>query len=151
MLSLVVATVSCSQSELGSCEPQERLAGWSEIAADRALTCDIAIEVDGMSYHFFYDTYGCVEVDAQFLGNSIAFGEGVAARSIEGVPRHVALALVFPPGSEMDPVCPVWNLWYGSELTRQEDRILQEVVCRVRPPGKPDPQSCTETSDSATV
>jgi hypothetical protein len=150
---VVAATISCSQSEDTTCEPRLRLGDLGEVAADRALSCRSFIEVDGLHYAYFYDANGCVEVDAPFLGGSIAFGAGAVARSIEGVPRHIALALAFPLDSEINPgeCARGWHLWSALEMTRQEARVLQETICRVSPPEKPDPKSCTKASEVAVV
>lgn len=149
---VVVTSISFSQSDDMTCQPQDRLVGWGEVAADRALVCDLAIEVDGLSYHLRYEApRGCVEVDASFLGNSIALSEGAAARTIEGVPRHVALALAFPDPKNYRGGCVGWHLWQGSEIAIQDERALKELARRVFPPGKPDPESCLETSATTAV
>jgi hypothetical protein len=115
--------------------------GWGEVAADHASVCQSFIEVDGLSYHSWYDADGCVEVDTPFLGQFIAISEGVQ--------RHVALALAFPDPREHGAGCVGWHLWNGSELSKQEERILHEAICRVRPPEKPDPQSCIGAASTA--
>lgn len=135
-----------------TCQPQDRLVGWGEVAADRALTCDHSIEVDGLSYHQRYEApRGCVEVDATLLGKFFAVSDGAVARTIEGVPRHVALALAFPDPENHSGRCVGWHLWEGSEITIQDQRALKELACRVVPPVKPDPESCLETSATTAV
>jgi hypothetical protein len=153
LLPLVVATtISFSQRDDMTCQPQDRLVGWGEVAADRALVCDLAIEVDGLSYHLRYEApRGCVEVDEPFLGNSIALSEGAAARTIVGVPRHVALALAFPDPKNYQGACVGWHLWQGSEITIQDERALKELACRVVPRGKPDPESCLDLPTTPSV
>lgn len=135
-----------------TCQPQDRLVGWGEVAADRALVCQFFIEVDGLSYHLRYEApRGCVEVDASFLGKFIALSDGAVARSLVGAPRHVAIALAFHDPKNYDGGCVGWHLWQGSEITMQDERALKELACRVVPSGKPDPASCLETSATTAV
>jgi hypothetical protein len=153
LLCLVVApTISCSKDDDSTCQPQYRLVGWGEVAADRALVCQSHIEVAGLLYYVRYEApRGCVEVDPSFLGKFTAVSDGAVARSIEGVPRHVALALAFSDPMKELGRCVGWHLWQGFDNTRQEERDLQEVACRVVPRGKPDPEPCLETSATTAV
>ena len=152
LLCLVVATtISCSDDD-STGHPQDRLVGWGEVAADRALVCGSFIEVDGLPYGVRYEApRGWVEVDARFLGKFIALSDGAVARSIDGVPRHVALVLAFPDPENHIGRCVGWHLWQWFDNTIQEERDLQEVACRVVPPGKPHPESCPETSVTTAV
>ena len=135
-----------------TCQPQDRLVGWGEVAADRALVCDLSIEVDGLSYRLRYEApRGCVEVDAAFLGKFLAVSDGAVARTIEGVPRHVALALAFAEPENYSWGCVGWHLWQGSDITIQDEPALKELACRVVPSDKPDPASCLETSATTAV
>ena len=153
LLPLVVATtITFSQSDDMTCHPQDRLVGWGEVAADRALVCEVSIEVDGLSYHLRYEApRGCVEVDAASLGKFLAVSDGAVARTIEGVPRHVALALAFAETENYSGGCVGWHLWQGWDITKQDERALRDLVCRVVPRGKPDPKSCLEISATTVV
>ena len=135
-----------------TCQPHDRLVGWGEVAAERALVCVSFIEVDGLPYSMRYEApRGCVPVDASFLGKFIAVSDGAVARTIEGVPRRAALALAFAEPEIYEGRCVGWHLWQGSEITRQDEHSLKELACRVVPPGKPDPESCRETSATTAV
>jgi hypothetical protein len=133
VLALMIAGMtSCGSNEELKCEPQDRLIGVNESAADRALTCLPSVEIEGVGYY----VQGCFAVDESFLGPLKGLSEHFAARSIKGAPSRIALAFV-SLDSEYDFGCPTWHVWGGLENTKAEDAAVEGLICRVHPPGAP--------------
>lgn len=133
VLALMLAGMtSCEGKEELKCEPQDRLIGVNESAADRALSCLPSVDIDGVGYY----VQGSFAVDESFLGPLKGLSENFAARSIKGTPSRMALAFV-SLDSEYGLGCRAWHVWGGLENTEAEDTAVERLICRVHPPGAP--------------